>query len=172
MQDFKPFVAQLYGENTGDEACANEQIIPESGTDGQLQGNDQNKPLGVEGESPQAATILTLYDESNDIGVLERRIYGQALKKGYIKLDSTGKYTKGSITWVLIAYMCGRIYCKDRVSTDEFGDEKLFKGSNFPATKIKTIFNANIGNHRDQYKEPPKNHYKIDDLFKNPEASH
>ena len=137
VQDIKPLIAEIYGENTMDEA-----LIP------------------------------TLYEESTEIGKLEKRIYRLALKKAFIKLDDTGKYIKGSLTWSLIAYMCGRIYCKDRVKEDEFGDKKLFKGRSFPATEIQRIFNADIATHRDQLKKPPKNYSKIDELFKNPEASH
>ena len=115
------------------------------------------------------ASIPTIHPINNDLGTLENLIYRRALKKGYIRLDGQGHYTKGSETWALIAYMCGRIYCKDRVREDY----TIFKGRNFPAAEVKVLFgNTDIANHRDQLERPPKNYSKIEELFNNPEASH
>ncbi len=125
------------------------------------------QPAGNEDE----ASIPTIHPINNDLGALENLIYRRALKKGYIRLDGQDHYTKGSATWALIAYMCGRIYCKDRVKEDY----TLFKGRNFPAQQVKELFNGvDIANHRDQLDKdkPPRNYSKIDELFKNPEASH
>lgn len=161
VQDFKPDVAQLYGEISGDEASTptTPQPIPKDEAEGQ-------QPAANEDE----ASIPTIHPINNDLGELENRIYRRALKKGYIRLDGQDHYTKGSATWALIAYMCGRIYCKDRVK----GDYTLFKGRNFPAKQVKELFNSvDIANHRDQLKDkPPRNYSKIDELFENPEASH
>lgn len=162
VQDFKPDVAHLYGEISGDEASTltTPQQCPEDEAEGQ-------QPAANEDE----ASIPTIHPINNDLGAFEKLIYKRAFKKGYIRLDGQDHYTKGSETWALIAYMCGRIYCKDRVKDDG----TLFKGRNFPAQQVKELFNGvDIANHRDQLDKdkPPRNYSKIDNLFKNPEASH
>ena len=134
----------------------------------------QSPKDGAEGQQPAAnedeASIPTIHPINNDLGALENLIYRRALKKGYIRLDGQDHYTKGSAKWALIAYMCGRIYCKDRVKEDY----TLFTGRNFPATEVKALFNGkDIANNRyNLHKKPPRNYSQIDELFKNPEASH
>ena len=171
VQDIMPFVPQLYGGNTG---------LPK-GDEASTQGTaQQSQKDGTEGQQPAAnvdeASIPTIYDINTVKGSLEKAIYKQALHEGYIRLNGNNTYTNGCITLRLIAYMCGRIYCRDRVKEDENGDDELFKGSNFPAKEVQTLFNgADIANHRDQFKTPPLGHSKIDKLFdnmKNKEASH
>lgn len=164
-QEFKPHIAQLYGEILG--ADASIQITP------------QPTPKdGAESQHPAInwddVSIPTIHPIDTDIGAREELTYRRALKLGYIQLDAQNRhYTKGSASWAAIAYMCGRIYCGDNVRENVYGDNKLHKADTLPAQQVQELFNGvDIGNHRDQLKNPPRKHNKIDELFKNPEASH
>lgn len=52
-----------------------------------------------------------------------RRIFAKAIEEGYIVVD--GDHYKWTINKVLLAYMCGRIYCEDYPETTIY-DEKTY----------------------------------------------
>ncbi len=102
----------------------------------------------------------------------ERTVFGNALQKEYMSLEN------GCYRWkeskALLAYMCGRLYCGDRVKEDEVTyKEDYIKGSTqLPATAVKRLFNgADVANNRYRLNAPPKDHRKVDELFKSTEAN-
>lgn len=104
-----------------------------------------------------------------DIPLLRRTqqeidVFGKALQKEYMVLCGGGyKWTKPKS---LLAYMCGRLYCNDRIREDDNGDKHYKKGrQQLPAKELKALFNENVGGNRDAIKAPPRSYWIIDDLF-------
>lgn len=95
----------------------------------------------------------------------ERLVFGNALMKQYMSLDKD-KY-KWHKPYNLLAYMCGRLYCGDRV-IDIDDTEELKKGHRqMPRTAVKELFSGiDVANNRYSMKEPPTDYWIIDDLFK------
>lgn len=120
--------------------------------------NGKQQPQSL---NPEPQQILTINNSTK-----ERMVFGSALKKEYMELIN-GCY-KWKKTKSLLAYMCGRLYCGDRVKVDESDySEELKKGKNqLPRQALQQLFNIDVGNNRDQLKAPPRNYYLIDDLFK------
>ncbi len=113
-------------------------------------------------ESPQEqqpSKIPTIYDNEK-----ERMVFGRALEKGYMKIvNGCYKWHKSKS---LLAYMCGKLYCGDKVKEDDYGDE-LQKGNNqMPASEVKRLFGADVASNRYSLKNPPRQYYLVDDLFK------
>lgn len=117
-------------------------------------------------EPGQAEKILTINDTDR-----EREVFGNALKKQYMTLHN------GSYKWVLskslLAYMCGRLYCGDRIREDTNDyNSKYIKGSNqMPAREVKALFGVDVASNRYSIKTPPRNSWKVDELFKRNGAS-
>lgn len=101
----------------------------------------------------------------------ERLVFGNALKKQYMTLEN-GRY-KWSESKSLLAYMCGRLYCDDRIKEDESDySMKYVKGySQMPAKEVKNLFGIDVASNRYAINGPPRYSWKVDDLFKNNEAS-
>lgn len=115
--------------------------------------NEEPQPTKPQEQMP----IPTLYGTDREIYV-----YENALKKGYMSL------TDGHYVWhqskSLLGYMCGRLYCGDRIDTEEY-EYKKGKRS-LPARELKNLFGVDVANNRYQIGSPPTNYFLIDDLFK------
>lgn len=95
----------------------------------------------------------------------EKSVFGGALRKQYMSLQD-GCY-KWTLSKSLLAYMCGRLYCGDRIREDNSDySEKYVKGNTqMPAQEVEALFGIDVASNRYSIKAPPRNHYKIDDLF-------
>ncbi len=113
-----------------------------------------------------ASTILTINNTDK-----EKWVFGNALQKQYMSLDN-GSY-KWTLTKSLLAYMCGRLYCGDRIKEDESDYSKEYiKGSTqMPAQEVKALFAVDVASNRYSIKTPPRNSWKVDELFKSNGAS-
>ena len=94
-------------------------------------------------------------------------VYSKAIEKGYMTLEN-GCY-KWTLAKNLLAYMCGRLYCNDKIR-DETNDytQKYIKGKvrKMPQTELKKLFNYDVADARHQIKNtPPQNSFYIDILF-------
>ena len=116
-------------------------------------------------EPPQVPTI-----KNTD---RERWVYGIALEKGYIRENGDG--VSYSITETInksaIAYMCGRLYCFDKVIGGYIsniahelprGIKKLFGGTDIAQKRQSMIWKAK---YNEKY-TPHDDYKKIDDIFK------
>ncbi len=99
----------------------------------------------------------------------EELVFSRAIKKGYMTLDASGHY-EWHKSKSLLAYMLGRIYCKDRVMRDNEGNAYLSKKkARFPRQRVKELFGADIAHNRWELKDsgaPPSGYGEIDALFK------
>lgn len=125
---------------------------------------------GEQEQQPQQGEQEQQNEKGKEIPTLkntdkERLVFGNALKKQYMSLDKD-KY-KWHKPYNLLAYMCGRLYCGDRV-IDIDGTEELKKGyRQMPRTAVKELFSGiDVANNRYSMKEPPTDYWIIDDLFK------
>lgn len=123
------------------------------------QHSDNNSNV-VEHEQQQAKQDIPLLRGTQQ----EIDVFGKALQKGYMSLCNGGyKWTKSKR---LLAYMCGRLYCGDRIREDDNDDIHYKKGrQQLPAKELKALFNENVGANRDVMTAPPRGHWIIDDLF-------
>lgn len=116
---------------------------------------------------PTASTIPTINDTDN-----EKLVFGNALQKQYMTLQE-GCY-KWTLTKSLLAYMCGRLYCGDRIKEDktDYTKEYVKGNTQMPAQEVKTLFGgADVASNRYSIKAPPRNSWKVDELFKSNGAS-
>lgn len=95
------------------------------------------------------------------------KVFEAAIKAGYMtKQGDCYKWNKSN---ALLAYMCGRLYCKDSIETSPITKELAYKKGgykDFPETTICTLFNVkNLGQSRRQMERPPKGYTDIDRLF-------
>ena len=97
-----------------------------------------------------------------------KNIFDKAIQAGLMVRTETGRYHwEKSIA--LLAYMCGRLYCGDRIVKDITSDNMIKKGSDyFPETDLNQLFQTkNLGQSHQQLKDkrPPIGHKCVDDLF-------
>ena len=113
-----------------------------------------------------ASTIPTINDTDK-----EKLVFGNALQKQYMSLNN-GSY-KWTLTKSLLAYMCGRLYCGDRIKEDNSDySQKYIKGNTqMPAQEVKALFGVDVASNRYSIKAPPRNSWKVDELFKDKGAS-
>lgn len=132
----------------------------EQGNDQQEQQKETQQAVAPE-DNQEPQQILTINNTTK-----EKTVFGRALVKEYMELIN-GCY-KWKKTKSLLAYMCGRLYCGDRVIVDESDySEELIKGkSQLPRQELQQLFNVDVGNNRDQLKAPPRKYSLIDSLFK------
>lgn len=65
---------------------------------------------------------------------LARKVFAKAIEAGYMKEDGT--HYKWNESKVLLAYMCGRIYCGDKPIPSKFDDKGSWKfGETFSRTQ-------------------------------------
>lgn len=73
---------------------------------------------------------------------LARKIFAKAIDEGYIIIDDD--HYKWTLNKVLLAYMCGRIYCEDYPEKTRY-DDKLFwmpgRVELFPGAELDKLFN-------------------------------
>lgn len=71
-----------------------------------------------------------------------RRIFDKAMEEGYIIIDDD--HYEWTLNKVLLAYMCGRIYCEDCPEKTIY-DEKMYwmpgRVELFPGTELDKLFN-------------------------------
>lgn len=114
-------------------------------------------------------SVLIIPNNSLDTRIA-REIFPKAIAAGMIIVDGNHFIWKESK--VLLAYLCGRIYCNDEpelIKLDKKTHWKLGNRRSFPDDDIRQLFNiAGVGqtriNRRDSF--APINHEKIDDFFK------
>ena len=132
---------------------------PIGGINGELAGNgNENAPEALQ----QPIRIITINNTD-----LEISVFGKAITKGYITLKPDGTY-EWNKTNRLLAYMCGRLYCGDRVREDknDYTTEYKKGRGTLPAKELKKLFGADVGKTRDNIDVP--GHYDIiDELFNN-----
>lgn len=98
---------------------------------------------------------------------LEISVFSKAITKGYIILKPDGTY-EWNKTNRLLAYMCGRLYCGDRVKEDKSDYTTEYKKGRgkLPAKELKNLFGVDVGKTRDNI-DVPEHYDIIDELFKN-----
>lgn len=113
-----------------------------------------------------ASTIPTINDTEK-----EKSVFEKALQKQYMSLNN-GSY-KWTLKKSLLAYMCGRLYCGDRIKEDNSDYRQIYiKGNTqMPAQEVKALFGVDVASNRYSLKTPPRNSWKVDELFKRNGAS-
>ena len=98
-----------------------------------------------------------------------RRVFAKAIEEGYIVSD--GDHYEWTLNKVLLAYMCGRIYCEDYPEKTIY-DEKTYwlhgKIEFFPGADLDRLFNITDltqSRHTRKNKAAPTGFEKIDKLF-------
>lgn len=98
-----------------------------------------------------------------------RRVFAKAIEEGYIISD--GDHYEWTLNKVLLAYMCGRIYCEDYPEKTIY-DEKTYwmhgKIEFFPGADLDRLFNITDltqSRHTRKNKVAPTGFEKIDKLF-------
>ena len=100
---------------------------------------------------------------------LAQEIFARAIESGYI--EQVGSHYRWKESKVLLAYMCGRIYCGDRPEYSRV-DEKYYwkfgKVGVFPDSELAHLFDiSDLGQSRSNRKNlsVPQNSKKINELF-------
>lgn len=169
-EQLKPLCAYLMSTEVGQlvqsRLFGNE---PEQANNGQTTDAQSLNPEPQQ-EQPEpeqtASTIPTINDTDK-----EKLVFGNALQKQYMSLKN-GCY-KWTLTKSLLAYMCGRLYCGDKIKEDSSDySQKYIKGNTqMPAKEVKALFGVDVASNRYSIKAPPRNSWKVDELFKSNGAS-
>ena len=100
---------------------------------------------------------------------LARKIFDKAIEEGYIIIDDD--HYEWTLNKVLLAYMCGRVYCEDYPEKTIY-DEKTYwmpgRVELFPGTELDKLFNMKDltqSRHTRKNKAAPTVSEKIDKLF-------
>lgn len=100
---------------------------------------------------------------------IARKIFAKAIEEGYIIIDDD--HYEWTLNKVLLAYMCGRIYCEDYPEKTIY-DEKTYwmpgRVELFPGTELDKLFNMKDltqSRHTRKNKAAPTGSEKIDKLF-------
>ena len=123
------------------------------------------------------ATDVLITDNSNLNGVriprglnttLARQVFSNAIEAGYISLD--GEHLVWNDSTVLCAYMCGRIYCKDKAEKIPRENKCYWAKGNtgFPNAELTRLFRRDgIGQARQNrnFEGVPKKYEEIDKFF-------
>ena len=132
----------------------------------------EQQPEPQQGEQEKT----TMPEEEQEIPTIqntdkERLVFGNALQKQYMILKD-GCY-KWNLSKSLLAYMCGRLYCGDRIKEDssDYSQEYIKGTTQMPAKELKALFGVDVASNRYSIKAPPRNSYKVDELFKSNRAS-
>ena len=100
---------------------------------------------------------------------LARKIFAKAIDEGYIIIDDD--HYKWTLNKVLLAYMCGRIYCEDYPEKTKYDDKPFWMPGRvelFPGTELDKLFNMKDltqSRHTRKNKAAPTGSEKIDKLF-------
>lgn len=88
---------------------------------------------------------------------LARKVFAKAIEAGYMKEDGTHYIWNESK--VLLAYMCGRIYCGDKPTASNIDDREFWKFGRtafFPDTELNNLFDVSgLGQSRSNRKDLP-----------------
>ena len=97
------------------------------------------------------------------------QIFAKAIEAGY--MEEVGSHYEWILNKVLLAYMCGRIYCEDYPEKTKY-DDKVFwmpgRVELFPGTELDKLFNMKDltqSRHSRKNKAAPVGSEKIDKLF-------
>ena len=100
---------------------------------------------------------------------IARKIFAKAIEAGY--MEEVGSHYEWILNKVLLAYMCGRIYCEDYPEKTKY-DDKVFwmpgRVELFPGTELDKLFNMKDltqSRHSRKNKAAPVGSEKIDKLF-------
>lgn len=100
---------------------------------------------------------------------LSRKIFDKAIDEGYIIINDS--HYEWTLNKVLLAYMCGRIYCEDYPKKTIY-DEKMYwmpgRVELFPGAELDKLFNMKDltqSRHSRKNKAAPIGSEKIDKLF-------
>lgn len=151
---------------------------PNEGNNGELAGNGneaQPEPTAKPIVEIVKEQLPTIYDDE-EMKNLEQRVFYNAINKKYMVLrdDEKAYIWKENKQLNLLAYMCGRLYCDDKVvqRQDRYGKyhKKVIKGGRMKkASSIKDLFNGiDIANNRYQLlrnENVPEGYRLIDNLF-------
>ena len=101
---------------------------------------------------------------------LARTVFSKAVEAGY--MEEAGSHYSWKGTKVLLAYMCGRIYCGDVPEYSKLEQKSFWKFGNglFPDVELNTLFEqTGIGQSRQNRRDMPvpANAGEIDMLFQN-----
>ena len=131
---------------------------PIVGNSGELAGNGNEN---VTEALQQPIRIITINNTD-----LEISVFGKAITKVYITLKPDGTY-EWNKTNRLLAYMCGRLYCGDRIREDKSDYTTGYKKGRgkLPAKELKNLFGVDVGKTRDNI-DVPEHYDIIDELFK------
>lgn len=107
----------------------------------------------------------------------QRAILDRAEQQGIIRYNPTRRgYDKGETsTQVLVAYLCGRLFCGDKVRRDEAGEDVWVMGRNLEeAQHCQQLFGFDVANTRRHRKDktPPAGHERVDAIFRDLDAPH
>ena len=99
---------------------------------------------------------------------MARKVFAKAIEAGYMKEDGT--HYKWNESKVLLAYMCGRIYCGDKPIPSKFDDKGSWKFGEtfFPDTELNNLFDiSGLGQSRQNRKDlaVPVKSTEIDKFF-------
>ena len=99
---------------------------------------------------------------------LAKKVFGKAIEAGY--MEECGTHYKWNESKVLLAYMCGRIYCRDYPERLKMETKTYWKFGMelFPDAELCALFDtSDIGQSRQNRKDltVPKNFQKIDIFF-------
>lgn len=103
-----------------------------------------------------------------------KKIYPKAVKAELMQPLSDGSGYQWNGSNALLAYLCGKIYCGDRIEQDTVSKEWILKRGEtfFPETALMSFFVnkekqpiKNLGQSRLQMQRPPKGYKEIDGLF-------
>lgn len=99
----------------------------------------------------------------------ERKVFARAIQQGYMELLDNGTY-RWNKTKSLLGYMCGKLYCGDRIERTN-RNESLKRGVGiFPQTGCERLFGCNVADVRYQQHNKgtiPRGYEQIDELHKN-----
>ncbi|WP_279147804.1 hypothetical protein [Segatella bryantii] len=154
-----PKISEIYVWNKERKRCL-EKLLEESVENAQQPQQAQPK------QETTASTIPTINDTDK-----EKSVFGKALQKQYMSLNN-GSY-KWTLTKSLLAYMCGRLYCGDRIKEDnsDYSQNYIKGNTQMPAQEVKALFGVDVASNRYSLKTPPRNSWKVDELFKRNGAS-
>lgn len=135
------------------------------------------EPLSLQTDKPQE----TGYEAKNKPTLPEvlntdeaKKIFSKAVKVGLMQPLSNGSGYQWNRSNAMLAYLCGKIYCGDRLKKDMVSKEwELKRGETFfPETALMSFFVnkekqaiKNLGQSRLQMQRPPKGYKDIDRLF-------
>lgn len=132
---------------------------PQQGGNSHCKKNNLEPEFQQEHQEPTTSTIPTIKDTEK-----ERNVFENALKKQYMTLNN-GCY-KWNLTKSLLAYMCGKLYCDDRIKEDDYNLEYKKGKAQMPAQEVKKLFGGvDVASNRYSIKAPPRNSWKVDELF-------